>query len=144
MPTYTTTVLWKEGHTGELLCSNGTRMDFSAPAALYGQPNVLTPEDAFVGALNMCFQLMFIWSVEKMKIDLVSYECEAKGFVEDLLDRTSIFKKMVLKPRITVRNCKEETVRRALKLAEKFSLVAQSIKAELVIKPEITCQPSEC
>ena len=137
MPSYKTTTTWTGGHLGKIECSNGTRMDFSAPAALYGQPNVLTPEDAFVGALNMCFQLMFIWSVEKMKIDLVSYECEAEGFVEDLLDRTSIFKKMGLRPKITVRNCREEVVKRALQLAEKFSLVAQSIKAELVIEPEI-------
>ena len=112
-------------------------MDFSAPVELYGQANVLTPEDAFVGALNMCFQLMFIWSVEKLKIDLVSYECDTEGFVEELLDRTSIFKKMVLRPKITVRNGMESQVRRALKLAEKYSLVAQSIKAELVIEPEI-------
>jgi len=137
MPSYKTTATWMGGHLGKIVCSNGARMDFSAPAALYGQPNMLTPEDAFVGALNMCFQLMFIWSVEKMKIDLISYECEAKGFVEDLLDRTSIFKKMVLRPKITVRNCREEAVRRALKLAEKFSLVAQSIKAELILEPEI-------
>ena len=120
------------------MCSNGAQMDFSAPAALYGRPNVLTPEDAFVGALNMCFQLMFIWSVEKLRIDLVSYECEAEGFVEELLDRTSVFKKMILRPKIKVRNCTEKTVRRALMLAEKFSLVAQSIKAEVVIEPEIT------
>ena len=137
MPSYKTTTVWKGGHTGEITCSNGAHMDFSAPAALYGQPNVLTPEDAFVGALNMCFQLMFIWSVEKMKIDLVSYECEAEGLVVELLDRTSTFKKMTLRPRIEVRNCPENAVRRALKLAEKFSLVAQSIKAELVIEPEI-------
>ncbi|MCJ7635330.1 OsmC family protein [Candidatus Bathyarchaeota archaeon] len=137
MTSYKTTTVWKGGHTGEITCSNDTHMDFSAPAALYGQPNVLTPEDAFVGALNMCFQLMFIWSIEKLKIDLVSYECETEGFVEDLLDRTSIFKKMVLRPKITVRNCREEMVRRALNLAEKYSLVAQSIKAELMVEPEI-------
>ena len=112
-------------------------MKFSAPAALHGQPNVLTPEDAFVGALNMCFQLMFIWSVEKLKIQLVSYECVAEGFVEELLDRTSIFTKMVLRPRIHVRNCPEGKVRRAIKLAEKYSLVAQSINAEIVIEPRI-------
>jgi len=112
-------------------------MDFSAPAALYGQPDVLTPEDAFVGALNMCFQLMFIWSVEKLKIDLISYECEAEGFVEELLDRTSTFKKIVLRPRIEVRNCREDKVRRALTLAEKYSLIVQSIKAEVLIEPEI-------
>lgn len=137
MPTYKVTAVWKGGHLGEIACSNGARMDFSAPANLHGQPNVLTPEDAFVGALNMCFQLMFIWSVEKLKIDLVSYKCEAEGFVEELLDRTSVFRKMSLRPKIEVRNCTEETVRRALKLAEKYSLVAQSIKAEVIIEPEI-------
>ena len=137
MTSYVTTTVWKGGHLGEISCSNGTRMDFSAPAALYGQPNVLTPEDAFVGALNMCFQLMFIWSVEKMKIDLVSYMCVAEGSVEDLLDRTSVFKKIVLRPKIEVRNCPEDKVKRALKLAEKFSLIGQSIKAELIIEPEI-------
>ena len=72
-----------------------------------------------------------------MKIELVSYECEAEGFVEDLLDRTSVFKKMILRPKIEVRNCGEKAVKRALALAEKFSLVAQSIKAELAIDPEI-------
>ncbi|MCJ7634786.1 OsmC family protein, partial [Candidatus Bathyarchaeota archaeon] len=106
MPSYKTTAVWKGSHLGAITCSNGAHMDFSAPAQLYGQPNLLTPEDAFVGALNMCFQLMFIWSVEKLKIDLVSYECEAEGFVEDLLDRTSIFRKTVLRPKITVRSCK--------------------------------------
>lgn len=137
MPSYKTTTVWKGGHVGEIICSNGAQMTFSAPAALYGQLNVLTPEDAFVGALNTCYHLMFIWSVEKLKIDLVSYECEVEGFVEELLDRTSIFTKMILRPKIVARNCSETVVKRALQLAEKFSLVAQSIKAELLIEPEI-------
>jgi organic hydroperoxide reductase OsmC/OhrA len=111
-------------------------MNFSAPAALHGHRDVLTPEDAFVGALNMCFQLMFIWSIEKLKIDLVSYECEAEGFVEELLDRTSTFKKMVLRPQIEVRNCGKEKVRRALKLAKKYSLIVHSITAEVLIEPK--------
>ena len=137
MSTYKTITLWKGGHLGEIACSNGAQMDFSAPAALYGQPDVLTPEDAFVGAVSMCFQLMFIWSIEKLKIDLISYECEAEGIVKELLDRTSTFKKIVLRPRIKVRNCEKEKVRRALQLAEKYSLIVQSIKAEVLIKPEI-------
>ncbi len=137
MTSYMTTANWKGGHDGKLKCGNGAEFDFSAPAALYGRPNVLTPEDAFVGSLNMCFQLMFVWMVEKMRINLVSYECEAEGFVEERLDRTSVFKKVILRPKIKVRNCEEKTVRRALTLAEKFSLIAQSIKAELVIDPEI-------
>ncbi len=139
MTSYVTTAIWKGGHVGELKCGNGAEFDFSAPAASYGKPNVLTPEDAFVGSLNMCFQLMFVWMVEKMRINLVSYECTAEGFVEERLDRTSVFKKIILRPKIVVRNCEERTVRRALTLAEKFSLIAQSIKAELVIEPKIAC-----
>ncbi len=142
MPSYKTTTLWKGSHMGELRCGNGAQMDFSAPAELYGKPNVLTPEDAFVGAVNMCFQLMFIWSVEKLRIDLVSYECEAEGLVEELLDRTSIFKKVTLRPKIEVRDCGEKAVTRALALAKKFSLIAQSIEAEILIEPKITCSRS--
>lgn len=137
MPTYKTTTVWKGGHLGAIACSNGARMDFSAPEALYGQLGVVTPEDAFVGSLNMCYQLMFLWSVERLKLDLVSYECEAEGLVEELLDRTSIFKRIVLRPKVRVRNCNEDLVKRALRLAEKYSLVAQSIKAEIIIEPEI-------
>lgn len=138
MVTYRTTTVWKEEHIGELMCSNGARLSFSAPAHLYGKPNLLTPEDAFVGALNMCIQLMFLWSAEKLKIDLVSYACDAEGSVEERLDHTSFFKKIVLKPRIEVRGCRIDLVERALKLAEKYSLVAQSVRVELEIEPKIS------
>ena len=81
--------------------------------------------------------LMFIWSVERLKIDLVSYSCEAEGHVEEFLDRTSTFDKVALRPRIVVRGCDEERVMRALELAEKYSLVWHSIKANVMLEPEI-------
>ena len=137
MPTYKTTTTWKGGHLGELSCGNGMKTSFSAPAELHGHHDMLTPEDAFVGALNMCFQLMFLWSVERLELELVSYRCDAKGLVEELLDRTSVFRKVVLHPRIEARNCGEDAVRRALRLAEKYSLIAASVKTEVVVEPEI-------
>ena len=76
---------------GEVRLSNGPVLPFSAPAAIKGVEGVLTPEDAFVAALNTCYMLMFIWSVERLKIDLVSYTCEAEGHVEEFFDRTSTF-----------------------------------------------------
>ncbi len=137
MLTYKTKVVWTGEHWGNLTCSNGPQMEFSAPPALHGHPNVMTPEDAFVGAVNMCIHLMFLWVVEKFKINLLSYECEAEGFVEDLIDRTSLFTKIVLRPKIKVKGTSEERVRKALKLAEKYSLIAQSIKSEVVINSQI-------
>lgn len=137
MADYTTKAVWIGGHRGELSCSNGATIPFSAPAAMHGEAGVLTPEDAFVGALNSCFMLMFVWAVERLKIDLISYDCEAIGHVKEFLDRTSTFSRVTLRPRIEAKNCSEGDIRRALELAEKYSLIWQSIQSEVNLEPEI-------
>jgi organic hydroperoxide reductase OsmC/OhrA len=137
MAEYSTKAVWVGGHKGELICSNGATLPFSAPAELHGEADVLTPEDAFVGALNSCFMLMFIWAAERLKIDLVSYECEAVGHVKEFLDKTSTFDRVVLLPSIEASGCGEREVRKALRLAEKYSLIWQSIKAEVELRPKI-------
>jgi organic hydroperoxide reductase OsmC/OhrA len=137
MADYSTKTKWISGHQGELSCSNGAVIPFSAPAELHGEPNVLTPEDAFVGALNSCFMLMFIWAIERLKIDLHSYECEAIGHVKEFLDRTSTFSGIAMSPKIEARDCREQDIQRALKLAKKYSLIWQSITAEVILSPEI-------
>ena len=141
---FETAVTWTGGHRGHLKLGNGPEMDFSAPPASQGEAGVLTPEDAFVGAVNTCVMLMFIWGAERFKLDLASYDCRAEGTKLIELDRTEIFIRVVLKPRIAVRAGSEEPaaverrVRRALEAARKYSLVANSIKSDLSIEPEIT------
>jgi organic hydroperoxide reductase OsmC/OhrA len=98
----------------------------------------MTPEDAFVAAANMCVMMIFLWAAERFKIDLISYECKAEGEKKIELDRTEIFTKVTLWPKIKVRNTEEKRVRRALQSATKYSLVANSIKGEVVVEPEIT------
>ena len=137
MISYKTHAVWKGEHWGHLSCSNGAEFDFSAPPALHGHPGVVTPEDGLVGALNMCFQLMFLWAAERFQLGLVSYECEAEGFVEEALDQTSTLARVVLRPRIVVHGSDERRVRQALKSAHKYSLVAQSLKSDIIIEPEI-------
>jgi organic hydroperoxide reductase OsmC/OhrA len=140
---YETSVSWKGGHRGHLKLGNGPEMDFSAPPASHGEAGVLTPEDAFVGAVNTCVMLMFIWAAERFRLDLVSYECRAEGTKLIELDRTEIFTTVVLRPRIAVRagneprEAVEKRVHRALESAQKYSLVANSVKSEVVVEPDI-------
>lgn len=136
--TYETTVTWQGEHWGHLKCGNGPAMDFSAPPDLHGHAGVMTPEDAFVAAANMCVMMMFLWAAERFKIDLVSYECRAEGEKKIELDQTEIFTKVTLWPKIKVRDADEKRVRRALQSATKYSLVANSIKGEVIVEPEIT------
>jgi organic hydroperoxide reductase OsmC/OhrA len=141
MPTYTTKVVWTGAHDGELICGNGPKMSFSAPPSLQGRSGVLTPEDAFLAALNTCFHMMFIWATERLKIQLVSFECEAEGQVVDLLDRTSEFERTILRPRIKVKATSPERVKKALDWARKYSLIANSIKPPVLIEPTVEYEP---
>ena len=146
--TYNTTVHWKGEHWGHIRMGNGPEMDFSAPPDALGHAGVLTPEDAFVAAVNTCVMMMFIWSTVRFKLDLVSYECFAEGTKLIELDRTELFTQIVLRPRITLRsdaNEKDSTLKRlqrAMDSAVKYSLVANSIKSKLVIEPEIEIVPT--
>lgn len=145
--TYHTTVQWKGEHRGRILMGNGPEMEFSAPPDAQGHAGVLTPEDAFVAAVNTCVMMMFLWSAERFKLDLVSYECLGEGTKLIELDRTELFTQVLLRPRIVVRADEADRdgamkrLRRAIDSAVKYSLVANSIKSKLVLEPEIEIIP---
>src|SRR5512138_188950 len=105
--TYHTEVSWKGGHWGHIVMGNGPEMDFSAPPDAQGHAGVLTPEDAFVAALNSCIMLMFLWAAERFKLNLLSYECRAEGTKQVELDHTEIFTQVRLMPVICTA-CGEE------------------------------------
>jgi organic hydroperoxide reductase OsmC/OhrA len=140
---YNTTVSWKGAHWGHIVMGNGPEMDFSAPPDAEGHAGVLTPEDAFVASVNTCVMMMFIWASERFKLDLQSYECRAEGTKLIELDRTEIFTHLRLWPVIRVkanegeRAAVEKRTRRALQSAQKYSLVANSVKSEIIVEPEI-------
>ena len=140
---YNTTVTWKGGHRGHVAMGNGPEMDFSAPPDAQGLAGVLTPEDAFVAAANTCIMMMFIWATERYKLNLLSYDCRAEGTKLIELDRTETFTRLRFQPVIRISAGKEskETiqarVQRALQSAQKYSLVANSVRAEIIIEPTI-------
>ena len=142
--TYHTEVTWKGEHWGHIVMGNGPEMDFSAPPDAQGHPGVFTPEDAFVAAANTCVMMMFIWAAERYKLDLVSYDCYAEGTKRIELDRTELFTQVLLLPKIVVRagdqgaEAVEKRVRRALESAQKYSLVANSVKSQVIVEPDIT------
>ncbi len=141
--TYHTDVRWTGEHWGQVSLGNGPTMEFSAPPDAQGHAGVLTPEDAFVAAANTCVMLMFIWAAERFQLDLVSYECHTEGTKLIELARTEIFTRLHFRPVIRVacepgqKELVEARTRRALQAAQKYSLVANSVKSEIEVEPEI-------
>jgi len=140
---YHTTVSWKGKHWGHIVMGNGPEMDFSAPPDAQGHPGVFTPEDAYVAAANTCIMMMFIWAAERFKLKLLSYKCRAEGTKLVELDRTEIFTHLRFWPVVRIAADGEETAvvearaRRAMQSAQKYSLVANSVKSEIIIDPKI-------
>ena len=141
--TYHTTVSWKGEHWGHVVMGNGPEMDFSAPPDAQGHAGVLTPEDAFVAAANTCIMMMFIWASERFKLKLLSYECRAEGTKLIELDRTEIFTHLRFWPVIQVSagdenpGAVDRRIQRALESAQKYSLVANSVKSEIIVEPKV-------
>ncbi len=145
--TYHTTTTWTGEHWGHITLGNGPEMAFSAPPDAQGHPGVLTPEDAFVAAANTCVMMMFIWATERFRLDLQCYACRVEGTKLIELDRTEIFTHLRFWPRIVIRAGSEPPAvvearaRRALKSAQKYSLVANSVKSEIVVEPTLEIVP---
>ncbi len=144
--TYHTTVRWTGEHWGQLVMGNGPELKFSAPPDAHGHPGVYTPEDGFVAAANTCVMLMFIWAAARFKLKLLSYECRAEGTKLIELDRTETFTRLWLRPVVCVatggepRAAVEARLNRALQAARKYSLIANSVKSEVVLEPEIVIE----
>jgi organic hydroperoxide reductase OsmC/OhrA len=141
---YHTTVRWQGEHWGHIVMGNGPEMDFSAPPDAQGHAGVLTPEDAFVASINTCIMMMFVWAAKRFKVDLRHYECRAEGTKVIELDRTEIFSEIKLWPQIQVatggqeRSAVEARVQKALRAAQKYSLVANSVKSAVIVEPAVT------
>ena len=121
-------------------------MKFSAPPDAHGHAGVFTPEDAFVAAANTCVMMMFIWATERFKLKLLSYECRTEGTKLIELDRTEIFTRLHFRPviRIAAGASRRRWSRRGCggrsQAAQKYSLVANSVKSEIVVEPEIVVE----
>jgi organic hydroperoxide reductase OsmC/OhrA len=144
--TYHTTVRWTGEHWGHLAMGNGPEMKFSAPPDAQGHAGVVTPEDIYVAAANTCVMLMFIWATERFKLKLLSYECRTEGTKLIELDRTESFTRLHFRPVIRIAageeppKVVEARARRALQAAQKYSLVANSVKSEILIEPEFAIE----
>ena len=134
-------------HSGHLVLGNGPEMAFSAPPDAYGQAGVLTPEDAFVAAANTCIMMMFLWACERFKIDLVDYRCRAEGRRRSSWTgrrsspncgsgRRSRCGRMLAATALR----RKAGCCKALAAAQKYSLVANSVKSEIIVEPLIVIQ----
>jgi organic hydroperoxide reductase OsmC/OhrA len=102
-----------------------------------GDPRVLDPEQLLVMAASSCQLLSFLHVAAKARLDVVEYEDEADGVMPDD-DMPLRVTRITLRPRIVVNgDVDEDRVRWLADLAHQHCYVANSLRTEVVLEPQI-------
>jgi organic hydroperoxide reductase OsmC/OhrA len=112
-------------------------LSLSGDPAFRGDPAKLNPEQLLVLAASSCQLLSFLAVAARARIDVVAYQDDGEGVMpED--DRPVRITRIVLRPRITVRgDVAEERVRHLVQVGHRECYIANSLRTEVVIEPEI-------
>ena len=134
---FETTVVWVDKFPGRLHCQNGQILDYSAPAELGGSRGPLTPEDAFVGAANMCFQIVFEGVSRDLGMKLVEYRCKAVGDLE-VIEGAKKFIKITISPEMKFApGSKMSNLDKALSVTKRKCLITNSMDLDFEVIPKV-------
>jgi len=131
------TVVWKDKFPGKVYCQNGQVIDYSPPRELQGMDGPLTPEDAFVGAANMCFQIVFEYVARDLGMRLEEYRCRAVGDLE-VVEGVKKFVKITLFPEMRFTpGSKVTNLEKAISVTKRKCLVTNSMDLEVEVVPKV-------
>ena len=133
---YHNSLKWKGEKKADLrFAESRQEIEVATPPEFGGHEGIISPEDLFVSSANVCFMTTLLGTMKNMGVELISYHSEAEGILETV-DKMKIFTKIIIRPKIKARET-EEKIRLILSHAEKRCLVANSMKTQVVIDPEI-------
>jgi organic hydroperoxide reductase OsmC/OhrA len=102
-----------------------------------GDPRRLNPEQLLVMAASSCQLLWFLHLAAKARIDVAEYEDRAIGTMPADVEPTSVTE-IVLRPRIVITSdASEERVRKLVQTAHEHCYIANSLRSEVRIEPEL-------
>jgi organic hydroperoxide reductase OsmC/OhrA len=145
--TYTTSLSWsgstavgyedyERSHTVSAgPAEQGLRL--SGDPAFLGDAALLNPEQLLVVAASSCQLLSFLAGAARARIDVIEYSDDAEGTM-DGSDKPAWIQRIVLRPRIVVGpGTSEERVRKLVDLGHRHCFIANSLRSEIAIEPEI-------
>jgi organic hydroperoxide reductase OsmC/OhrA len=134
---FETTVEWTGKFPGSMLGQNGLRVEYSPPVELEGMKGPMTPEDAFVGAANMCFQIVFQYVSAGLGLKVLEYRCKGVGDLQTV-DGAKKFVKLTLYPEMRFApGANLANLDKALTTIKRKCFVTNSMALEVAIVPKV-------
>jgi len=138
---YTVNIAWRNDRKG-IMCSpelksahagDGCIEVATPPEFPKGMPGIWSPEHLFTAAVSSCLMTTFLAVAENSKLDFISFECGAKGKLEQVEGKFQM-SEVVLEPVVTIRDEKDRE--RALKVLQKSEancLISNSVKSKVAM-----------
>lgn len=134
---FVTSVSYDGSYPARVECQNGASLDYSPPVEFGGTKGPLTPEDAFIGSANMCFQIVFARVSEGLGMKLLSLRCRAVGDLQTV-DGFRKFVKITLHPEMRfAEGSRLENLDKAIDATKKRCLVTNSMALEVEVLPKV-------
>jgi len=134
---FETKVEWSGAYPARMGGQNGMTVEYSPPAELGGTKGPMTPEDAFVGAANMCFQIVFVSVSKGLGMTLTAYRCRAVGDLQTV-DGAKKFVKIILYPEMRFAPGSNLTnLEKAVAATKSRCLVTNSMALEVDVVPKV-------
>lgn len=114
-------------------------LKLSGDPVFRGDPKLLNPEQLLVIAAASCQLLSFLAVAARKRLDVVEYEDRAEGFMPEE-DKPVRVTRIVLHPRIVVKSGTREVVQKAVEIGHRECYIANSLKTDIHIEPEIIIQ----
>lgn len=130
-------VVWDGKYPGTMSCQNGVDVDYSPPSEFGGTRGCISPEDAFIGSANMCFQIVFVGIARSLGLEVVRLRSKAVGRLE-VVDGTRKFVRIDIEPEIHLASPDDdEKIQKAIDATKRKCLVTNSMDLEVVVKAKI-------
>jgi organic hydroperoxide reductase OsmC/OhrA len=111
----------------------------SSDPAFRGDPARWNPEELLVASLSACHQLWYLHLCAEAGIVVIAYLDHAEGVMEETADGSGCFKRVILRPHVTVAGGSDIVKARELhRAAHAKCFIANSINFPVEHEPEIS------
>ena len=142
MYTYEVNLSWNEDRKGTASSpALSQSIEVATPPEFpKGIEGVWSPEHLFVASVNACLMTTFLAIAENSKLEFIEFHSSATGIL-DKVEGKFMMTEIYLRPSLTIQNPEqEEKALKVLNMSEKACLISNSIKAKVILEPNIVVQ----
>ncbi len=140
---YEVDIQWNTDRRGvmcspELSREKGNCIEVATPPEFdKGVPGLWSPEHLFTAAVSSCLMTTFLAVAENSRLDFEEFSCKSKGKLEKV-EGKFLMTEIILEPLLKIKDENDrQKAERVLQKSEAACLISNSIKATVIMIPEI-------